>query len=99
MCPITSDLMEVDPSSTPPDSTMEVELADLTASVAGCSLLDTPKSRGKLFGSSIPPPKRVLFGSDSKKKLSLPKWTESELKSLTGFIKVDWGNLGHSYYK
>ncbi len=37
MCPITDDLMEVDPSSTPPDSTMEVEVADMTDSVAGYS--------------------------------------------------------------
>ena len=58
MCPITSDLMEVDPSSTPPDSTMEVELADLTASVAGCSLLDTPKSRGEIIWQQYPSTKK-----------------------------------------
>ena len=75
--------MEVDLPSTPVDSADEVQV---TAAAAKCSLLETPKSRGRILGSINYPPRRKLHDVYKKQTLSVPPWTELELKLLTEFI-------------
>ena len=77
--------MEVDLPSTPVDSADE---AQVTAAAAKCSLLETPKSRGRILGSINYPPRRKLHDVYKKQTLSIPPWTELELKLLTEFIML-----------